>query len=148
MILVNNAAKSANMQRNGFIWKRAPKKGGPRLLCSRRERDSTRTSFAQKACPLSTRTVDQNSGLQGAGSGIRTHEGWTPNGYHVISSLLLVRDLEAVALTTQPSRRKRRKDRICLKPFWKNRRRAGSWTLPPSGLEPRTGPLVVRRVPR
>jgi hypothetical protein len=39
----------------------------------------------------------------GAGSGIRTHEGVTPNGYHV--DVYSYRDLEAVALTTQPSRR-------------------------------------------
>src|SRR5439155_15564784 len=40
---------------------------------------------------------------RGAGSGIRTHEGVTPNGCRVLA--LISRDLEAVALTTQPSRR-------------------------------------------
>ena len=53
----------------------------------------------------------------GAGSGIRTHEGVTPNGCHVnrrISSW----DLEAVALTTQPSRRNSpTKTGTSLKPF-------------------------------
>ena len=39
----------------------------------------------------------------GAGSGIRTHEGVTPNGCHV--DVYSYRDLEAVALTAQPSRR-------------------------------------------
>src|SRR6266487_2551135 len=40
----------------------------------------------------------------GAGSGIRTHEGVTPNGCHV-NRRISSGDLEAVALTTQPSRR-------------------------------------------
>jgi hypothetical protein len=45
--------------------------------------------------------------LEGAGSGIRTHEGVTPNGYHV-TGMITSEDLEAVALTTQPSRRRAR----------------------------------------
>ena len=43
----------------------------------------------------------------GAGSGIRTHEGVTPNGCHV-NRRISRWDLEAVALTTQPSRRNSR----------------------------------------
>src|SRR6266568_6639458 len=43
----------------------------------------------------------------GAGSGIRTHEGGTPNGCHV-NRRISRWDLEAVALTTQPSRRNSR----------------------------------------
>src|SRR2546426_8334208 len=45
--------------------------------------------------------------LYGAGSGIRTHEGVTPNGCHV-NRRISRWDLEAVALTTQPSRRNNR----------------------------------------
>src|SRR3989442_15859252 len=45
--------------------------------------------------------------LYGAGSGIRTHEGVTPNGCHV-NRRISRWDLEAVALTTHPSRRNSR----------------------------------------
>ena len=46
----------------------------------------------------------QSQSFVGAGSGIRTHEGVTPNGCHVDRRISRW-DLEAVALTTQPSRR-------------------------------------------
>ena len=46
----------------------------------------------------------QSQSFVGAGSGIRTHEGVTPNGCHV-NRRISRWDLEAVALTTQPSRR-------------------------------------------
>src|SRR6266480_6190953 len=53
----------------------------------------------------------------GAGSGIRTHEGVTPNGCHV-NRRISRWDLEAVALTTQPSRRNSpTKTGTSLKPF-------------------------------
>ena|SRR2546425_2049879 len=53
----------------------------------------------------------------GAGSGIRTHEGVTPNGCHVNRQISRW-DLEAVALTTQPSRRNSpTKTGTSLKPF-------------------------------
>src|SRR5437588_2118709 len=52
----------------------------------------------------------QSQSFVGAGSGIRTHEGVTPNGCHV-NRRISSRDLEAVALTTQPSRRNPRPTR-------------------------------------
>ena len=53
----------------------------------------------------------------GAGSGIRTHEGVMPNGCRVIGPIMPYWDLKAVALTTQPSRRKRDQESTSLKPF-------------------------------
>src|SRR5438093_13709766 len=49
-------------------------------------------------------TLRTRCSFVGAGSGIRTHEGVTPNGCHV-NRRISSGDLEAVALTTQPSRR-------------------------------------------
>src|SRR5438445_9842941 len=59
----------------------------------------------------------QSQSFVGAGSGIRTHEGVTPNGCHV-NRRISRWDLEAVALTTQPSRRNSpTKTGTSLKPF-------------------------------
>src|SRR5437773_12190688 len=62
-------------------------------------------------------TLRTRCSFVGAGSGIRTHEGVTPNGCHV-NRRISRWDLEAVALTTQPSRRNSpTKTGTSLKPF-------------------------------
>src|SRR6266567_3544605 len=66
---------------------------------------------------LPLRVSDPPECVSGAGSGIRTHEGVTPNGCHVTGLSYPFGDLEAVALTTQPSRRNRPQHPTSLKPF-------------------------------
>src|SRR6266480_5350701 len=67
-------------------------------------------------------TLRTRCSFVGAGSGIRTHEGVTPNGCHV-NRRISSGDLEAVALTTQPSRRNRpTRTGTSLKPFTVARR--------------------------
>ncbi len=68
--------------------------------------ESNCSPVQQRKRPNDTNAYDEQERrgfVIGAGSGIRTHEGVTPNGFVVIWPNVL--DLEAVALTTQPSRR-------------------------------------------